>query len=46
MLYLGIILAGCVVVSISDSFSEEEIAVRLRISEAKGIFTQVGFRVM
>jgi acyl-coenzyme A synthetase/AMP-(fatty) acid ligase len=40
--YLGIILAGCVVVSIADSFVPSEIATRLRLSEAKGIFTQVG----
>ena len=39
-IYLGIIQAGCVVVSIADSFAPEEIATRLRISQAKGIFTQ------
>ncbi|GAQ91495.1 acyl-activating enzyme [Klebsormidium nitens] len=38
--YLGTILAGCVVVSIADSFAPSEIATRLRLSEAKGIFTQ------
>lgn len=40
VLYLGIIKAGCSVVSIADSFSAEEIATRLRITAAKGIFTQ------
>lgn len=39
-IYLGIIKAGCVVVSIADSFSADEIATRLRIANAKGIFTQ------
>ncbi|MBI3839444.1 MAG: AMP-binding protein [Planctomycetia bacterium] len=39
-IYLGIIRAGCVAVSIADSLAAEEIAVRLRLSNAKGIFTQ------
>jgi len=39
-IYLGIIKMGGMVVSIADSFSAEEIATRLRISNAKGIFTQ------
>ena len=39
--YLGIVLAGCVVVSIADSFVPSEIATRLRLAKAKGIFTQV-----
>lgn len=38
-IYLGIVCAGCVVVSIADSFSADEVATRLRISNAKGIFT-------
>jgi acyl-coenzyme A synthetase/AMP-(fatty) acid ligase len=38
---LAIILAGFVVVSIADSFAAKEIATRLRVSKAKGIFTQV-----
>ena len=38
--YLGIVKAGCVVVSIADSFSSDEIATRCRISNAKAIFTQ------
>lgn len=38
--YLGIIKMGGVVVSIADSFSTEEIALRLQLSHAKGIFTQ------
>lgn len=39
-IYLAIIKAGCVVVSIADSFAADEIATRLHISQAKGIFTQ------
>ena len=39
-IYLGIIKAGCVVVGIADSFRVPEIATRLRISHAKGLFTQ------
>lgn len=39
-IYLGIIKAGCVVVSIADSFSTEEIASRLNISKARAVFTQ------
>lgn len=39
-IYLGIIKAGCIVVSIADSFAECEIAMRLHISGAKAIFTQ------
>ncbi|CAK9233986.1 unnamed protein product [Sphagnum troendelagicum] len=47
--YLAIILAGFVVVSIADSFVHNEIRVRIQISKAKAIFTQVnstsvGFR--
>jgi len=39
-IYLGIVRAGCIVVSIADSFAAEEIATRLRIAEARAIFTQ------
>lgn len=39
-IYLGIVKMGGVVVSIADSFSKDEIASRLRIANAKGIFTQ------
>ncbi|MBW4574181.1 MAG: AMP-binding protein [Aphanothece sp. CMT-3BRIN-NPC111] len=39
-IYLGIIKAGCVVVSIADSFAANEIATRLCLSAAKAIFTQ------
>ena len=39
-IYLGIVKAGCVVVGIADSFAPDEIATRLRIGEAKAIFTQ------
>ena len=39
-IYLGIIKAGCVVISIADSFAPDEIQMRLRIAKAKGIFTQ------
>ena len=38
--YLGIIKAGCVVIAIADSFAPDEIEMRLRIANAKGIFTQ------
>ncbi|EOA22761.1 hypothetical protein CARUB_v10003474mg [Capsella rubella] len=40
IIYLGIVLAGHVVVSIADSFSPREISTRLKISKAKAIFTQ------
>ncbi|XVF04548.1 hypothetical protein REPUB_Repub05bG0093000 [Reevesia pubescens] len=40
VIYLAIILAGLVVVSIADSFAAKEIATRLRVSNAKAIFTQ------
>ncbi|KAK8545107.1 hypothetical protein V6N13_066415 [Hibiscus sabdariffa] len=40
IIYLAIVLAGLVVVSIADSFAAKEIAVRLRVSKAKAIFTQ------
>ncbi|XP_010673494.2 probable CoA ligase CCL12 isoform X1 [Beta vulgaris subsp. vulgaris] len=40
IIYLAIILSGRIVVSIADSFAAKEIATRLRISKAKGIFTQ------
>ena len=38
--YLGIIKAGGVVIAIADSFAPDEIQMRLRIANAKGIFTQ------
>lgn len=41
VVYLAIVLAGYVVVSIADSFSPNEISTRLLISKAKAIFTQV-----
>lgn len=41
IIYLAIVLAGFIVVSIADSFAANEIATRLRVSKAKGIFTQV-----
>jgi acetyl-CoA synthetase len=37
-IYLGIIRAGMVVVSIADSFAPEEIATRLRIADARAVF--------
>ncbi|XP_021891165.1 probable acyl-activating enzyme 18, peroxisomal isoform X2 [Carica papaya] len=40
IVYLAIILAGYVVVSIADSFAAKEIATRLHVVNAKGIFTQ------
>ena len=39
-IYLGIILAGCVVVGVADSFSAAEIATRVKIANAALIFTQ------
>ncbi|MBF0432616.1 MAG: AMP-binding protein [Fibrobacteria bacterium] len=39
-LYLGIIMAGCVVVSIAESFSDLEIKKRMRISGAECLITQ------
>lgn len=41
IIYLAIVLAGYVVVSIADSFAPPEISTRLKISKAKAIFTQV-----
>ncbi|KAJ0616967.1 putative acetate--CoA ligase [Helianthus annuus] len=40
VIYLAIIYAGFVVVSIADSFASKEIATRLRVSKAKATFTQ------
>jgi acetyl-CoA synthetase len=40
LIYLGIVAMGGVVVSIADSFAAGEIATRLRIAEAKAVFTQ------
>ncbi|PON92709.1 2,3-dihydroxybenzoate-AMP ligase [Trema orientale] len=40
VIYLAIVLAGYVVVSIADSFAAREISTRLKISNAKAIFTQ------
>ncbi|XP_062158336.1 probable acyl-activating enzyme 17, peroxisomal [Alnus glutinosa] len=40
VIYLAIVLAGYIVVSIADSFAPIEISTRLKISEAKAIFTQ------
>jgi hypothetical protein len=37
--YLGIVLAGCAVVSIADSFSAQEISTRLGIARAQCCFT-------
>ena len=37
--YLGIIRAGCAVISIADSFAPQEVARRLEIAEADGIIT-------
>lgn len=43
VIYLAIVLAGYVVVSIADSFAPKEISTRLKISNAKVIFTQDSF---
>jgi len=37
--YLGIVRAGCAVISIADSFAPQEVARRLEIAEAHGIIT-------
>jgi acetyl-CoA synthetase len=39
-IYLGLVQAGMVVVSIADSLAPEEIAVRLKLADAKAVFTQ------
>ncbi|KAG2449704.1 hypothetical protein HYH02_005232 [Chlamydomonas schloesseri] len=39
-LYLAAVAAGCVVVSVADSFSAEELRTRLDIAKAVGVFTQ------
>ncbi len=39
-IYLGILLAGAVAVSIADSFAASEIATRLRISRTRLVFTR------
>ena len=41
IIYLAIVLAGYVVVTIAHSFAANEIATHIRISKAKGIFTPV-----
>ena len=38
--YIGVIKAGCIVVSVADSFAAPEIAARLRIGQARAIVTQ------
>lgn len=43
--YLGIILAGCVVCPIADSFAAAEISVRLHIAAVRLVVTQVYFPV-
>src|SRR6185437_1915555 len=39
-IYIGIIKMGGIVVSIADSFSAEEVGIRIRSTETKAIFTQ------
>ena len=39
-IYLGIVKAGAVAVSIADSFAPQEIATRLRIAPVRAVFTQ------
>jgi acetyl-CoA synthetase len=39
-IYLAIVRAGCVAVSIADSLAPQEVATRLRLSDAVGVFTQ------
>ncbi|KAL3655286.1 putative acyl-activating enzyme 17, peroxisomal [Castilleja foliolosa] len=40
VIYLAVVLAGNIVVSIADSFAPKEISTRLQISKAQAIFTQ------
>ncbi len=42
-IYLGIVRAGMVVVSVADSFSGEELEKRCEMVEAKGVFTCDGY---
>jgi acetyl-CoA synthetase len=42
--YLGVIRAGCIVVSIADSFAAPEVARRLEIANATGIITVSSFQ--
>ena len=39
-IFLGAVAAGCPVVAVADSFAPAEIAVRLRIGQARCVFTQ------
>jgi acetyl-CoA synthetase len=39
-IYLGIVKAGAIAVSIADSFAPQEIATRLRIASVRAVFTQ------
>lgn len=38
-IYLGIVMSGCAVISIADSFAAPEIANRLRIAKARAVIT-------
>lgn len=40
VIYLGVILAGCIACTVADSFAPREIAARLRIAACALIFTQ------
>lgn len=42
--YLGIVQAGLAVVSIPDSFAPEEVAMRLRLGNAKAVITVASFK--
>lgn len=39
-IYLGALAAGCAVVTVADSFAPAEIAIRLRLGQARCVFTQ------
>ena len=39
-IYLGVIKAGCVALTIAESFSAPEVRTRLRVGEARALFTQ------
>lgn len=42
-IYLAIILSGCIVVSVAESFRSKQIDDRINVSNAKAAFTQVFF---
>jgi acyl-coenzyme A synthetase/AMP-(fatty) acid ligase len=37
----GIIQAGCIAVTVAESFSDKEVAIRMQIAKAKAVIVQV-----